>query len=220
MPYGAPILKILSQLGARRDGSWEAALRESKMTYFIEVLRQEHRNIERLLCVLERELSVFDRGERPDYEAVVAVIDCFKDYPDSCHHPKEDMIVEKLKARDPGAAATIGDLAGEHQEGARRLRRVAQAVERVLSDQDLVRQNVDNIIRDFINHERQHMAMEERIVFPAALDALRPEDWADIALRLADRDDPFYQAGFEQKFNRLRRNILKMEEEAEAERSN
>jgi hemerythrin-like domain-containing protein len=78
-----------------------------------------------------------------------------------------------------------------------------------------LRQNVDNIIRDFINHERQHMAMEERVVFPAALNALRPEDWADIALKLADRYDPFYQPGFEEKFNKLRRNILEMEEEAE-----
>src|SRR5439155_13693175 len=102
-----------------------------------EGLRQEHRNIESLLGVLEQELSVFDRGERPDYEVVLAVIDYFKDHPDSCHHPKEDMIVEKLKARDPGAAATVGDLEAQHQEGARRLRRVAQAVERVLSDQDL-----------------------------------------------------------------------------------
>jgi len=122
--------------------------------------------------------------------------------------------------RDPVAAATIGDLEAEHQEGTRRLRRIARAVERVLSDQDLLRQNVDNIIRDFIDQERQHMAMEERVVFPAALNALRPKDWADIALRLADHDDPFYQAGFEEKFNRLRRNILKMEEEAETERSN
>ena len=48
------------------------------MTYIIEVLRQEHRNIESLLRVLERELSVFDRGERPDYEVVLAVIDYFK----------------------------------------------------------------------------------------------------------------------------------------------
>jgi len=189
------------------------------MTDFIQVLRQEHRNIESLLCVLERELSVFDRGERPDYEIILAVIDYFKDYPDSCHHPKEDMIVEKLEARDPVAAATIGDLEAEHQEGTKRRRRVAQAVEHVLSDQDLVRENVANIIRDFINHERQHMAMEERIVFPAALNALRPEDWADIALKLADRYDPFYQPGFEEKFNRVRRNILKMEEETQAERS-
>src|SRR6516162_4183401 len=109
------------------------------LTETIRVLRQEHRNIESLLGVLEAELSVFDRGDRPDYEVVLAVIDYFKDYPDSCHHPKEDMIVEKLKARDPVAVATIGDLAGEHQVGTRRLRRVAQAVERVLNDQDLLR---------------------------------------------------------------------------------
>jgi hemerythrin-like domain-containing protein len=189
------------------------------MTDMINVLRQEHRNIESLLRVLERELSVFDSGERPDYEVVLAVIDYFKDYPDSCHHPKEDMIVDKLKARDPVAAVTIGDLEAEHQQGTKRLRRVAQAVERVLSDQDLGRENVANIIRDFINHERQHMAMEERVVFPAALKALRPKDWADIALQLADRYDPFYQPGFDEKFNRLRRNILKMEEEAEGERT-
>ena len=49
--------------------------------------------------LLERELTVFDRGDRPNYEIVLAVIDYFKDYPDSCHHPKEDMIFEKLEAR-------------------------------------------------------------------------------------------------------------------------
>ena len=81
-----------------------------------------------------------------------------------------------------------------------------------------MRRTVDDIIRDFIDHERQHMAMEERVVFPTMLNALRPEDWADIALKLSDRDDPFYQPGFEEKFNTLRRNILTMEEEAEAER--
>jgi hemerythrin-like domain-containing protein len=193
--------------------------RESKMTEMIEILRQEHRNIESLLRVLERELRVFDRGERPDYEIVLAVIDYFEDYPDTCHHPKEDMIVEKLRARDPVAAATIGDLEGEHQTGTKRLRQVAQAVERVLSDQDLVRENVANIVRDFIDQERQHMAMEERVVFPAALNALQPQDWADIALKLADRYDTFHQLGFfEEKFNKARRSILEMEGEAQAER--
>ena len=177
------------------------------MTCMIEVLRREHSNIESLLGVLERELSMFERGDRPDYEVMLAVINYFKDYPDSCHHPKEDLIVEKLKARDPRKAEAIGDLEAEHREGAKRLRRVALAVERVLSDQDLPRQTVNDIIRDFIKRERQHMAMEERVVFPTALNALRPEDWADIAVKLVDRDDPFYQPGFEERFNKLRRRI-------------
>ena len=189
------------------------------MTYMIEVLRREHYNIESLLRVLEQELSVFERGDRPDYEVIHAVISYFMDYPYTCHHPKEDLIIEKLKARDPLKIAVIGDLEAEHREGAKRLRRVALAVERVLSDQDVLRQTVNDIVRDFIKHERQHMAMEERVVFPAALEALRPEDWADIAVKLANREDPFYRPGFEEKFNRLRRNIQEMEEEVEAERS-
>ena len=168
-----------------------------------------------MLQVLERELSIFDRGERPDYEVVLAVIDYFKDYPDTCHHPKEDMIFGKLKVREAGAAAAIGDLAAEHQEGARRLSRAAQTVEAVLNDQDFLRHGVCNIIRDFIDHEREHMAMEERLVFPAALKALRSADWAEIALKLADRHDPLFQPNVEERYNTLRRNILKLEEEVE-----
>ncbi|HMK71560.1 MAG TPA: hemerythrin domain-containing protein, partial [Xanthobacteraceae bacterium] len=73
------------------------------MTSIIETLREEHRNIEELLLVLEQELIVFDRNERPDYEVIQAVVRYFEDYPDCCHHPKEDMIFEKLKARDSAA---------------------------------------------------------------------------------------------------------------------
>ena len=73
-------------------------------------------------------------------------------------------------------------------------------------------------MRDFIDHERRHMAMEERLVFPAALKALRPADWAEIALKLADRHDPLSQPSVDENFNTLRRNILELEEEAEGVR--
>jgi hemerythrin-like domain-containing protein len=195
-------------------------LREDAMIEIIEILRQEHRNIEKLLGVLERELNVFGRGDRPDYEIVLAVVDYFKGYPDSCHHPKEDIIVEKFKARDALAASTIGDLAAEHREGARRLQRVAQAVEDVLSDQGLLRQTVNDIVRDFVNHERRHMAMEERVVFPAVIKALRSEDWADIALQLADRYGPPSESNFEEKFAALWRDIVRLEDATLDARSN
>ena len=88
----------------------------------IELLSREHRNLERLLDALERELCVFDRGDRPDYE-VILVISYFEVYPEVYHHPQEDQVFAKLKMRDPAAAKKVGDLAGEHQKGAERLRR-------------------------------------------------------------------------------------------------
>ncbi len=178
------------------------------MVEIIEILRQEHRNIEKLLDVMEQELSVFDRGERPDYEVFGAVIDFFKKYPDSCHHPKEDIIYEKFKARAPDRAASIADLEDEHREGAVRLRRVAQAIDGVLNDQELLRESVDRIVRDFIDNERKHIALEDEVVFPAIACTLQPEDWADIALKIADRYGPPGDADFEEQFSTLRRNIL------------
>ena len=185
----------------------------------IDILRQEHRNIETLLLVLERELGVFARGERPDYEVVHAVIAYFQVYPDACHHPLEDMVFDKLKARDSVAAARLGDLAADHRRGAERLRRVAQAVESVLADRELLRQTVNDIIRDFIEQERIHMAMEERYFFPAAVKGLQPQDWAEIAARLTDQRDPLFSDDVEEKFEVVRSHILQLEQEAEAERS-
>jgi hemerythrin-like domain-containing protein len=185
----------------------------------IDILRKEHRSIETLLQVLEREFDLFAHGERPDYEVIHAVMAYFQVYPDACHHPLEDIVLEKLKVRDSAATTRIGDLAADHRRGAERLRRAAQAVESVLADRELLRQAVGDIIRDFIEQERRHMAKEERDFFPAAAKALQPQDWAEIAARLSDQRDPLFSDVVEEKFEVVRSHILQLEREAEAERS-
>jgi hemerythrin-like domain-containing protein len=101
------------------------------------------------------------------------------------------------------------------------LRRVAQAVESVLMmDWVVPRDTVDDIIRDFIVHARQHIAMEERDFFPAAVKALQPQDWAEIASsRVTGRKDPLFSETVEKRFDAVRRHILQLEREAEAERA-
>ncbi len=170
----------------------------------IDRLSREHRNIEKLLAVLERELDIFDRGERPDYEVIKAVISYFEVYPEVYHHPQEDVVFAKLKARDPAGAARIGNLAGEHRKGAERLRRVANAVEGVLADREVLRQSVVDTVRDFIDHERRHMAMEDRDFFPAAARVLEPADWAEIAATVTTHKDPLFDDLAEERFEALR----------------
>src|SRR3954453_9979714 len=127
----------------------------------IEHLSQEHLNIEKLLAVLERELEVFDHGDRADYEVIHAVISYFEVYPEVYHHPQEDLVFANLRARDPAAAAKVGDLARGHEKGGQLSRRVAQAVDSVLANRDILREDVDLLVRDFIVHERRHMMMED-----------------------------------------------------------
>jgi hemerythrin-like domain-containing protein len=188
------------------------------MSNIIQVLLEEHRNIDRLLLVLEHELEVFDRGEAPDYEILQAVIDYFQDYPEDCHHPKEDLVFEKLKLRDPAAAQRIGDAEADHKLETERLRMLVVAVEDILAGRELLRKSFHDVVADFIKHQRQHMDKEERLLFPAAVQRLRPEDWAAIDARASDRQDPLFNGAIETKFQVLQRTILRWEREAESNR--
>jgi hemerythrin-like domain-containing protein len=188
------------------------------MSNIIQILLEEHRNIDKLLLVLEHELEVFDRSEEPDYEILQAVIQYFQDYPESCHHPKEDMVFEKLKVRDPAAANRIGDVEAEHQVETKRLRRLVEAVEEILAGREFLRQTFHDVVHDFIEHQRQHMDKEERLLFPAAVQGLRPDDWAEIDARLNDRKDPLFNGVIETKFQALQRTILRWQRETETSR--
>jgi hemerythrin-like domain-containing protein len=188
------------------------------MSNIIQILLEEHRNIDKLLLVLERELDVFDRSEEPDYEIFQAVIQYFQDYPENCHHPKEDMVFEKLKALDAAAADRVGDAEADHRDETLRLRRLVEAVEDILAGREFLRQTFHDVVHEFIAHQRQHMDKEERLLFPAAIKGLRPEDWADIDARLNDRKDPLFNGVIETKFQALQRTILRWEREAESSR--
>ena len=179
------------------------------MTNIVESLREEHRNIEELLLVLEHELDLFERNGQLDYEIIRAVIDYFLDYPDCCHHPKEDMIFEKLKARDPIAAETVGDLKAEHHDEEQRLRRVADVISKHPTIDEAPRQMFDDSMRDFIERERRHMKMEERVLFSAAVNTLRPEDWAEIEARWNQASDSLFNVAIEEKCQSLRERVLR-----------
>jgi len=178
------------------------------MTGMIDLLREEHEDIEKLLGVLEVELSVFDHQERPDYEVIQAIISYFQDYPDCCHHPKEDMIFEKLTARDPAAVKGMGNLEAEHRNERKCLQRVAEIVRYILLDRHILRQTFDDVMRNFIDQQRAHMAMEERFLFPAAVTALRSEDWQEIESRWSQNKDSLFNVGMEEKCNSLRDRVL------------
>jgi hypothetical protein len=62
------------------------------------------------------------------------------------------------------------------------------------------------------------MMMEDRDFFPAALKALEPQDWTEIASALTSRKDPLFSDIVEEQFDMLRAHILRLEQEAEDER--
>ena len=61
----------------------------------------------------------------------------------------------------------------DHGVEAKRLRSFARAVDYILADQEFLRESLHLAVHDFIEHQRQHLEKEERLLFPAAVKALR-----------------------------------------------
>ncbi len=178
------------------------------MTDVLDAIHEEHSNMTKMLDALERQLAVFDAGETPDYDIVRGVVEYCLDYSDLYHHPKEDLVFERLRAADPEAAAEVGDLPGEHRELSALTRRLQEAVAAVLSDLEVPRGRFDETLREFLDAFRRHMDMEERVLLPAARRALSADDLSEIQDRLDHPEDPLFGALGEKRFAALRQDIL------------
>jgi len=98
------------------------------MSDAILLLRLEHSNIARLLDWIDDQIQTLEAGAAPDYTLLGQAIYYLQNYPDQCHHPKEDLVLEVLARRDPEGAAAVGDLSGEHEKLTSLINEVAATV--------------------------------------------------------------------------------------------
>lgn len=183
------------------------------MAHLIDALREDHKNIARLLDAFESEIEMLAAATAPDYEIICGIANYFCDYPDRCHHPKENAVFDRLRAKYPGIVAVTGDLRKDHLDVAARARRFRDNVQALFSDGVMLRDSVAGSARSFIEAERQHMKMEEEHFFPAAEQALAGEDWQTIEDHLQSERDPLFAESVEERFKVLRERILTWERE-------
>lgn len=157
------------------------------MPEVLRALRREHGQFGRLLDTLDWHVTRLEQGATADYELIRACLDYFLGFPDIAHHPKEDRLYVKLCARAPQETTAIGDLAREHVALARKSRDFATALDAVLGDAIVPRDALTRWGRSFIDLQRDHMMLEERIFFPAAELKLTETDWADLTSEIADQ---------------------------------
>ncbi len=175
------------------------------MSDAILLLRLEHSNMARLLDWLDEQIKTLETGAVPDYKLLNQALYYLQNYPDQCHHPKEDLVLKVLLHRNPEDSEVIGDLAGEHIKLATLTSSVASALNQTDGEQE--RSILAQALRELVEDYRRHMTMEEKYFFPLALEHLENGDWESINFELFDRDDPLFDHSQEEQFRRLREGI-------------
>lgn len=186
------------------------------MSATLDSLKQDHRNMTKLLDAFERQFEVFSEAGAPDYALMQATLEYCVDYPDKVHHPKEDLIWASLIKRDKDAVAGMGDLTRLHEELSALSHSINYALKMVLQEETASRDWVGTSARNFLNAYRAHMKLEDEQFFPAAERTLTKEDWKEIDSKYESLEDPLFDRREESRFESLRLYIEDLDELAKA----
>lgn len=173
------------------------------MSQPMQILADEHGRIRAMLTCFETQLGRFERAETPDYEILGGSIAYCQEYLDRWHHPREDALFELLARRAPATAKTCADLNDQHADLARTTAELVAIFDMVQHDAFYERASLVNMGRALVSEYRQHLDWEEVNFFPAIANSLSPEDWAEIAPRFAQSNDPLAQNSVDQRYRPL-----------------
>ena len=146
----------------------------------LEELYADHANVRVLLQLPESEMERYRNGAVPDFELLHSIVNDIAVFQNLVHHPREDLVYERLIRRDPTSVEPILDLLTDHARLALLSHRFAAALSDVANSVEVPRGWFDQLLSDCIMALRSHMDMEEKKFFPRAADHLTDEDWHEI----------------------------------------
>ena len=178
----------------------------------IKIIHDEHRSLAAVLHgMLYLVRQIRERGARPDFALLGAMIYYIDTFPERFHHPKEDQYLFRLlRMRCTEAAPLLGRLQAEHRAGASKIRALEQALARFQQGGTAEFAWFNTAVDDYANFHWDHMRAEEKEVLPLAEKHLTAGDWEAIDAAFTDHSDPLFGAGAEAAYDQLFRRIVNL----------
>lgn len=135
-----------------------------------EILKEEHRIIERVLASLESAADRLRAGRPTHPRVFIMAADFIQGFADGCHHKKEEGVLfpAMQAAGVPGEGGPIGVMLAEHDQGRRLTAGMRAAAERLAAGETSASEAVvDNALR-YVALLREHIAKEDNVLFPMA----------------------------------------------------
>lgn len=172
----------------------------------IELMREEHNNIKRMLGVIRRLCVKIVEGEQVDYYLFYKVIDFVRNYADKHHHLKEENVVFKEMSDKLGEAIARGPVYGmlaEHDLGRLFIYNLENAVGEVRRGNTEARVDVIGNAIGYVDLLSRHIEKEDSTIYEYARRRLSPESMAYVNERCDDAERSASQIKTQAKYLRL-----------------
>ena len=173
------------------------------MSQVIAALNRDHANVAKLLDLLESEILAIEVGKTPDYALLRNIMQYITQYPDRYHHPKEDLIFAQLVMREPEVRADVEAILKEHVSLGAAGWEFGGLLRTADVDSVNVREGLSTAGLAYIRALREHMLIEEGVLFPIAMEVLTVEDWKLIDEKIGTTKDPLFGSEIPDEYQRL-----------------
>jgi hemerythrin-like domain-containing protein len=163
------------------------------MTDPIAAWHAEHVYFNQLLELLRKQVDVFHRGKRPNYELMLDIISYLRDYSDQFHHPREDVAFARLAKCCPDMELALARLGQEHRVIAHAGKTLMRLLNEILADAIVQRAELEVAAATYLVYYGNHIAKEEEDVLARAAQALTPEDWEAVRTAVPNADEERYR---------------------------
>jgi hemerythrin-like domain-containing protein len=190
----------------------ESNLPSAEMLAPLTTIRDEHRSIAAVIHGLEFVArQAREQGKPPSFPLLRAMLHYLVAFPEKLHHPKEDAyLFRKLRERTSEFDATLDELERQHVGGHRLLEELARSIDVYEASPLAGLTEFSEAVGRFSTSQIQHMALEAKVIIPAARVHLTPEDWAEIGAAFAANGDPRFSADNDEEFRELFARIVNL----------
>ncbi len=139
----------------------------------------EHRLIERMLSIINRELKLVELTKAIDPLFVDLAVDFIRTYADRTHHGKEeDILFRKLERRNLSNAdrQVMNELIEEHALGRKTTKALVNANVQYRNGNDSALSSVTAQLRSLVEFYPRHIEKEDKVFFPASRSYMTEEE--------------------------------------------
>jgi len=190
----------------------ESNLPKSEFHAPLAIVGDEHRSLAAVIHGMEYLVrQAREQRMAPSFALLHAMLHYIKAFPETLHHPKEDAyLFRKLRERTGEFDATLDELQRQHEEGHEL---VAELERSLLAYEAVPERGLSRFaaaVERFATSQMEHMALESKVIIPAARKYLTDEDWAEIGAAFAGNADPRFSVDNDEEFRQLFARIINL----------
>jgi len=151
----------------------------------------EHRLIERMIKVLDRQRAAIGEGNPPDSDLLDTAVDFMRTYADRCHHGKEEaLLFTKLRTKEMSSdmVQAMDRLIADHARSRALVGRMQEANDRSRGGDASASHELQGILAELVTLYPDHISREDKQFFPQAMRYLDRKESDDLLLQFKEFD--------------------------------